>query len=164
MSDGHTGPLHSVLPTIPLFGDTTADQVLLFSPPFLPQPIQQPTYPNYTLPPANLSVPPHPPQVTNFSLILGPTTSFPAFNVTSKAFGGLPLTACALRNVSGLMVGGGSAGNVQESLVSRDERGWRTQWIVEGLQRQVNYTAFVVQDGVKVAGPVSFTTKSGMVP
>ena len=79
---------------------------------------------------------------------------------------GSPVTACSLRNLAAasqnLTVDSENAiGVVQESLVYRDELGWRTQWIVRGLAASTNYTAFVIEDDVKVAGPIYFATKSG---
>ena len=41
-------PLHKVLNELPLFGDTTSSQALLFSPPFAEPSVPVPTYPNYT--------------------------------------------------------------------------------------------------------------------
>lgn len=79
---------------------------------------------------------------------------------------GSPVTACGLRNLGAVngnltVDSGNNVGDVQESLVMRDERGWMTQWIVSGLQASTNYTAFVIQDDTKVAGPIYFATKSG---
>ena len=38
--------------------------------------------------------------------------------------------------------------------------GWRTEWLLSGLDPRTNYTAFVVQDAHKVSGPIFFITKS----
>lgn len=161
-----TGPLHSQLTALPLLGDTTNNQALLFSPPFLPINFSDPTYPNYTLPSGNISQPPppSPSQTPNFTLILGPTTSFPAFDASSNTLSNkFPMTACALRNVSSLVVGQSTdpAANAQASLWFTDSEGWRTQWVVNGLQPTANYTAYVVQDDTKVAGPSYLVTKTG---
>ncbi|KAI6001347.1 hypothetical protein EDD15DRAFT_2158590, partial [Pisolithus albus] len=37
---------------------------------------------------------------------------------------------------------------------------WRLQWFVEGFSPSTNYTAYVIQDRVKVSGPIYFLTKS----
>jgi calcium channel MID1 len=42
----------------------------------------------------------------------------------------------------------------------RDQTGWRSQWLVGGLNPATNYTAFVVQDSTKISGPIYFLTKS----
>ncbi|EJD00456.1 uncharacterized protein FOMMEDRAFT_142366 [Fomitiporia mediterranea MF3/22] len=157
-----TEPLHQHLNSLPLLGDTTANQVLLFSTSFSPITFEEPTYPNYTLPDANLTVPNPPTQTPNFTLLVGPTNSFPEFNYTTNAFvDGSPITGCALANRPGLTVNTGSnTGNVQTKLVLRDFNGWRTQWLAGGLDPLTNYTAFVLQDNTKVSGPINFVTKS----
>jgi len=162
-----SGPLHSRLTSLPFLGDTTNNQALLFSPPFLPVNFSDPTYPNYTLPLGDISQPPppSPSQTPNFTLILGPTTSFPTFDASSNTLANkFPVTACALRNVSGLIVGQSTdpGTNAQASLWFRDADGWRTQWVVNGLQPIVNYTAYVVQGGTKVAGPIYMVTKTAI--
>ncbi|KAI5981857.1 hypothetical protein EDD15DRAFT_2158798, partial [Pisolithus albus] len=37
---------------------------------------------------------------------------------------------------------------------------FRSQWFVEGLSPSTNYTAYAIQDRVKVSGPIYFLTKS----
>src|SRR6267154_3698610 len=83
------GPFHQHLSIPPFLGDTTSNEALIFSPSFAPAPNNQPTYPNYTLPPANLSQP-NPPSSPNFTLVLSPTSS-------SLASG--PQTGCRLASV-----------------------------------------------------------------
>ena len=56
----------------------------------------------------------------------------------------------------------GGAPRVQgEKLWLRDADGWRTEWLVGGLSPQTNYTAYALQDGTKVSGPIFLSTKSG---
>lgn len=133
--------------TPPFLGDTTSNQALLFSAPFSPSVLQKPTYPNYTLPAANLSTL-APPTSPNFTLIVALSSS--------SLLTSLPQTACMLSAQR-------SRGTVRnQSLWLRDEEGWRSQWFLEGLAPATNYTAYVVQDSRKVSGPMHFLTKSGM--
>ncbi|KAJ7733407.1 stretch-activated cation channel Mid1 [Mycena maculata] len=138
-------PIHQILNTPPLLGDTTATQALLFSPPFSPQTPQDPIYPNYTLPEANLSVPTVPSNPTNYTLVVVPT---------ANALTSMPQTACMLfaQNSSGTIT--------NESLWLRDSSGWRTEWLLTGLTDKTNYTAYVVESSYKVTGPIYFLTKS----
>ncbi|KAF8175761.1 stretch-activated Ca2+-permeable channel component-domain-containing protein [Pholiota molesta] len=139
VSDG--APLHQTLSALPLLGDTTANEALLFSPPFAPFDVPQPTYPNYTLPAANMSQPPPPATTPNFNLTL--------FATPIQG----PRTACFLATQSGV-------GKVAEkSLWARDPTGFRTQWLLSGLAPSTNYTAFVLQDA-SVSGPIWLATKS----
>ena len=118
---------------------------IVFSPPFAPAPNQQPTYPNYTLPIANLTLPTAP-SSPNLTLILSPTSS-------SLASG--PQTGCRLASTK-------SSGNqISQSAWLRDQDGWRSQWLIGGLTPTTNYTAFVIQDSTKVSGPIYLVTKCG---
>ncbi|KAF7317056.1 putative acetate kinase [Mycena chlorophos] len=142
LSDGV--PIHQLISEPLLFGDSTTTQAILFSPPFSPENLQDPTYPNYTLPSANLSYQP-PTDPTNYTVIVSPT---------SNSLTTMQQTACALRTQK-------STGIVaNQSLWMRDEEGWRTEWFFSGLVAQTNYTMYAIEDGYKVAGPIFFTTKS----
>jgi calcium channel MID1 len=142
LTDAAAAPLHQTLSALPLLGDTTANEALLFSPPFAPFDVPQPTYPNYTLPAANMSQPPPPATTPNFNLTL--------FATPLQG----PRTACFLATQSGV-------GKVAEkSLWARDPTGFRTQWLLSGLAPSTNYTAFVLQDA-SVSGPIWLATKSG---
>jgi hypothetical protein len=139
------GPLHQHLSTPPLLGDTTSNGAILFSPPFALAPNEQPTYPNYTLPLANLTQP-TPPSSPNFTLILSPTSSSLAAGLQ---------TGCKLASTQ-------SSGNqISQTPWLRDQDGWRSQWLIGGLTSATNYTAFVIQDNTKVSGPIYLATKSG---
>ncbi|KAJ7454728.1 stretch-activated cation channel Mid1 [Mycena latifolia] len=143
VSDGV--PIHEVLLTPPLLGDTTATQALLFSPSFDPPDLQDPTYPNYTLPQANLAVPAAPSDPTNYTLVVSPT---------SNSFSSMPQTAC-------MLLGQKSSGTIaNQSLWLRDPSGWRTEYLLTGLTAKTNYTAYVIASSHKVSGPIYFTTKS----
>jgi hypothetical protein len=114
--------------------------------------LPQPSYPNYSLPQANLSLPEPPPnsQTPNISLIFSPTSA--ALSLTQ-----IPQTGCRLNAVAP------PAGtNSTPRLWLRDEQGWRMQFFVEGLTPSTNYTVYVVQSGTRVSGPMYFITKSCM--
>ena len=51
------------------------NQAIIFAPPFDPPPIDQPSYPNYTLPSANLSLPEPPSTPVDYSLVFATTSS-----------------------------------------------------------------------------------------
>ncbi|KAH9946563.1 stretch-activated Ca2+-permeable channel component-domain-containing protein [Amylocystis lapponica] len=144
------GLIHEQLLTLPLLGDTTSNQAFLFSPPFSPPQGDFPTYPNYTLPPANLSVPAAPSSPPDFSIFVAPSTS--------SALASLPRTGCAMaaaQNGSQYVPSSGSQG-----LWLRDSDGWRWQWMLNFLSPLTNYTAYAVQNGTKVSEYVYFATKS----
>ncbi|KAH9476226.1 Stretch-activated cation channel MID1 [Psilocybe cubensis] len=146
-------PIHQTLDALPLLGDTTSNQALIFSAPFLALPDntdlnRRPTYPNYTLPAANMSQPPLPAGVSPPNMTLLITVTNPN-NVELR-------TGCAL------LTREDSVGTIaSETVWARgDALGWRMQWVVEGLTPSTNYTAYVVVDETKVSGPVYFATKS----
>ncbi|THV06242.1 hypothetical protein K435DRAFT_711798 [Dendrothele bispora CBS 962.96] len=141
------GPLHETLDRLPLFGDTTANQALLFSPPFGQVPISDPRYPNYTLAVPGLDMPSPPSSSPNFTLVVAETSA-------STPLTSMQQTACMISSQKT------SGSIVNESSWPRDSDGWRTQWILNGLTAQTNYTAYVIQDNVKLSGPIYFTTKS----
>ncbi|KAG6868905.1 hypothetical protein C0993_008203 [Termitomyces sp. T159_Od127] len=132
---------------LPLLGDTTSSQALIFSPAFSEIHYYVPKWPNYTFPPANLSQPPLPSGLPNYTLVISPTSSTPS--LTS-----IPRTGCMLLSQKSM----GTISN--ESLWLRDISGWRTQWLLEGLVPSTNYTAYVIQNSAQVRGPIYFATKS----
>ncbi|KAF8269120.1 stretch-activated Ca2+-permeable channel component-domain-containing protein [Lactarius quietus] len=149
-----TTPLHAPVPDLPFFGDSTANEALLFSPPYLPpSPAPQPTYPNYTLPQANTSLPSAPPQNSpNFTLFLAPL---------SAGLTALPQTACAVRaGVTNNAQAAQSAKVVAEQPWLRDALGWRREWLVGQLTALTNFSVYAIQDGTRLSGPIYFTTKS----
>ncbi|KAG1856060.1 stretch-activated cation channel Mid1 [Suillus subalutaceus] len=132
-----TGALvHELIPALPFLGDTTNTQALIFSPPISPIESSPSMYPNYTLPPANLSIPSPPSSPPAFSLVIAPTSSGLASGMQ---------TACSINSTS-------SSGLV----VSND------LWLRNNYG--TNYTAYVIQDQVKLSGPIYFTTKSPSFP
>jgi len=132
-----------------LFGDSTGNQAIFFSPPFENVEFTQPKFPNYTLPsaqtPFSVSQPSATPQ---FALTLVETSS---------ASGLLRGSSCALRATSSV----GTVKN-QTNWIRDETEGWRSKWFVDGLTPGTNYSAFVSQDGIKVVGPLHFSTKSGL--
>ncbi|KAI9436404.1 stretch-activated cation channel Mid1 [Russula earlei] len=156
VSQGET-PLHAPLADLPFFGDSTADQAILFSPAFLPpEPAPEPTFPNYTLPQANtaLPVPPSPSSSPNLTLFFAPLDT----GLTS-----LPQTACAIR-ARGVPTESGNNSQSPRVLAEqpwlRDAEGWRREWLVGPLQPLTNYSVYVIQDGTRLSRPLFFTTKS----
>jgi len=137
--------VHELIPALPFLGDTTNTQALIFSPPFSPIESSPSMYPNYTLPPANLSTPSPPSSPPTFSLVIAPTSSGLASGMQ---------TACSINSTSpsGLVV--------SNDLWLRNNHGWRSQWLIDDLTPSTNYTAYVIQDQVKLSGPIYFTTKS----
>ena len=140
-----TTPLHQYLSSLPLFADSTSNQAIIFSPPFQPAPdLSFPSFPNYTLPPPNLSLPDQPSSHPNLTLVISPTTT----------------TTTLIRSSCALLATSSVGTIINQSLWIPDDNGWRLQWLVDDLSPSTNYTAFVVQDGAKVSGPIYFTTKS----
>lgn len=138
--------LHEITRDLPFFGDTTSNQVILFSPAQTVK-IEKPTYPNYTLPAANMAQPDQPINSSNNTVIISSTSSGLANRLQ---------TGCFLSSQPRL----GTIAN--ETLWARDEQGWRSQWLIAGLTPSTNYTAYVLQNSTKVSGPIYFSTKSGM--
>nr|VWP00733.1 Alcohol oxidase [Ganoderma boninense] len=105
----------------PLLGDTTSNQALLFSPPFDPQPIQQSSFPNYTFPAANLSMPSQPASPINHTLILAQTSSSP--------FSGLPRTTCAIRSQQNTRGVTTLSSAQSQGMWLKNTDGWRWEWM-----------------------------------
>lgn len=148
-SDDPLGTLHERISSSPILGDTTSNQAILFSHVFRNVSVDEPSYPNYTLPSANASAP-TPPDTTkfNFTMLLSPTSTLPD----------IPKTGCALRTQT-------SAGRIDREVPwLKDDGGWRQQWFLTGLTPSTNYTAYVIQEGTRVSGPIMFATKSGEYP
>ena len=140
-------PVHEHLDALPLLGDSTSSEVLIFSPPFAPRTPMQPTYPNYTVSSPNNSLADPPESLPEFALIIAPVSSLTAQTT---------LTSCSLLSMAS------SGSEISRSLWLRDAEGWRMQWLIGDLLPWTNYTAYVVQNNTKVSGPIYFSTKSGM--
>ncbi|CAE6478453.1 unnamed protein product [Rhizoctonia solani] len=147
-------PVHQRVAQLPLLGDTTATQAIIFSPPFFTPEFEEPTYPNYTfqeITPSDSSLPSSI-SAPNATLLL-----FPTANANATVW--LTNSACALTSKLG-----GVITNTVTRTVYRDSNGWRRQWFVDGLSASTNYTAYVVEDNARVSGPSYLRTKSGSFP
>lgn len=148
---------------------------MLFSPPFLATPFVEPIFPNYTLPSANLAAPTTPNNAPNNTIIIVPSAKL--VDPQGSALSNLTLSSCYLAslsivsNAAGTPTTPGAPGTtatatVSTSLALRDQsRGWRTQFLVEGLTPSTEYTMYTVatssQGGVPILSqPASFKTKS----
>lgn len=162
------GPSESISPSAPLLGDTTQNAVLLFSPLLQQAPILQPTYPNYTLPGAQLPLVPYagPSAQTNLTtlsidleVVVLPTASSPT-NV------GLDLSSCAIRSANQSSSFLASPGNMLVNATTQwmtvgGVEGYRTMWVLGGLGAETNYTAWLVDNRGGLSQPIWFTTKQG---
>jgi len=140
-------PLHEITRDLPFFGDTTSNQAVLFSPILQKIERENLTYPNYTLPAANMAQPAQPTNSSNLTVIISLTSSGLANKLQTGCFLSSQLPLGTLEN---------------ETFWARDEQSWRTQWLMGGLTPSTNYTAYVLQNSTKVSGPIFFSTKSGM--
>ncbi|KAF5326465.1 hypothetical protein D9611_000433 [Ephemerocybe angulata] len=146
-------PMHQALNAsqIPLFGDSTSNQAIIFSPPFSRVETPQPTYPNYTMLPVDVPQAFQPDVTPNYTLALFPTTN-----------DAHPQTSCFATRQS-IIESQGNV-NLNQSLWLRDEAGWRSQFLLGGLTPATNYTAYLILDSTKIAGPMYFATKSAAFP
>jgi hypothetical protein len=142
-------PIHRRLEDPLYLGDTTSNQAILFSPVLATSSSLTPSYPNYTLPWANMTLeaPPGALKVSNFTLAIFPVSSSPTDRI--------PLTGCALK------VANGTGSVLNNTLWQRDAQTWRNEWLVGGLTPLTNYTVFGIINGTQVSAPINFLTKSG---
>ncbi|KAL7278152.1 hypothetical protein ACG7TL_008124 [Trametes sanguinea] len=144
---------NSSTPDYPLLGDTTSNQALIFSPPFDPVQSSPPSFPNYTLPPANLTFPPPPSSPINYTLVFAPTSS--------SGISSIPRTSCALKSAVASKSATLLGVTASDGLWLRDSDGWRWQWLVNGLNPRTNYTLLTYRDGeLASSSPTYFLTKS----
>lgn len=152
------GPPGRVLPSSLLLGDTTTNQALLFSPVLLAAPQAQPTYPNYTLPPAQMDLPGLPEfSLPTFDLVVVPTAASP----TNQA---LDQSLCAIQAANSSTGSIAQASNMVVNATTTwsaiaGEEGYRTYWVVGGLQPGTNYTAWYTQGDGTLSQPTWFATK-----
>lgn len=158
--------------TPPLFGDSTATEALIFSPVRVDFPIPQPTYPNYTLPGAALSLPSTDEIPANYT---NDYVGRDAANVTlliirtdalGSALEGLDLSASAVRKAwNNWMTGPGAQppqvirSGLQWTTIGH-KQGFRNHIFVNNLQPDKNYTVWAVSDDRKfLSAPAFFRTK-----
>jgi calcium channel MID1 len=139
-------------------GDTTSTQSLIFSPLLLASSQPQPSYPNYTLPPA-LMTPPAIPEFSfsNLDLLIIPTGSSPTGS-------GLDNSHCAALKANITTGALGSTNRVANATTERmaigDEEGYRTYWVIGGLMPSSNYTAYYYEPTTRtLSQPIWFSTK-----
>jgi hypothetical protein len=144
-------------------GDTTSTQSLLFSPLLLTSPQPQPSYPNYTLPPAVMT-PPSAPELrfSNLDLLIIPTGSSPTGS-------GLDNSHCAALNTNITTGALGSTNRVvnatTEWMTVGDEEGYRSYWVTGGLMPSSNYTAYYYDSTTRTSSqPIWFMTKQCTSP
>jgi calcium channel MID1 len=132
-----------------LLGDTTSNLAIVFSPLLLNVSIAKPEFPNYTLPPANISMESVPPSLATMNV------SYALFPTSSSPVGRLPHTGCALRASN-------STGNtINGTLWQHEPTAWRTEWLIGGLTPATNYTLIAIVNDTHVSKPMNFATKSG---
>ncbi|KAF8335333.1 stretch-activated Ca2+-permeable channel component-domain-containing protein [Cantharellus anzutake] len=136
----------------PHLGDTTANQALIFSPPFQSIPFDEPTYPEYVLPPAN---------ITSSNSTQPPPQTLLVFQTAniSPALAQVSQSACGITEVPGNLLSSGDH-PLNTTTVLRDYTDYRTQWLFEKLTPSTNYTAYVVTNNSVLSGPLFFVTKS----
>lgn len=169
---GLTPDNSSVIPGIAtanaLLGDSTADSVLIFSPLLYEDPTPQPTYPNYTLPPAVLDRPAWGPiwdaenyndtsyfgVSPNLTVAIVPTANSPIDQ-------GLGNSIAAISLAFEANVGNANLSETKWLRVGGVE-GFRTYFVVNGLQPATNYTFWVYdEDTQTITQPAWFKTKQG---
>ncbi|WVW83117.1 hypothetical protein I302_105135 [Kwoniella bestiolae CBS 10118] len=178
MSASGDGPLNSISSSVPFLGDTTSSQALIFSPLLYASESIQPTYPNYTLPPAQLPLNPFPTDDLSPSSLIPGNTSLsnnltlyivPTNSDSSPTINGLEYSTCAISlavNATGFLAEKAIVRSNDEPEWSNvdDQEGYRHYWAVGGLSAGTNYTTWIRDDRGVWAGPVWFTTKSESFP
>lgn len=162
------GPYHYISPATVFLGDTTPDTALLLSPLLMTAPQPEPSYPNYTLPRAQMVFDAYPGAGSqtnlttlgnNFRPVIVPTVSSPIND-------GLDNSLCAVVTAN---TSTGYVANPANMLINATTRwmsvggveGFRTMWVVGGLVAETNYTAWLVDDQGGVTEPMWFSTKEG---
>jgi calcium channel MID1 len=164
---------------VPLPGDTTSSQVIVFSPVLYNDPIPQPTYPNYTLPDANLQVDP-------WDIILA-THSTNSSNSLESNFpmGRDPVSMLivqtevspiqhGLRNSGWAIVESAESYKNDPSTVIEEpddtdtiwstvggQQGYRQIQVWTGLSPATNYTVWAMSATFTLSQPAFFVTKHG---
>ncbi|KZW03158.1 hypothetical protein EXIGLDRAFT_240750 [Exidia glandulosa HHB12029] len=176
-------PFNATAPLrIPVLGDTTTTQAIIFSPPFTAAPSPQEQglstqYPNYSLPLINPSLDQlHPPandSLPDWHLEIEHTVAFERRTGEAAIPHRLALEArgsCIARRAvqKRQHIGPTFSSKEQDvtanvTLALRGTDGWRLQWIIEGLLPGLNYTAYIMTAD-NLLGPIYFATKNGTFP
>ncbi|RSH91307.1 stretch-activated cation channel mid1 [Saitozyma podzolica] len=167
-----SGPIHSITTSQPFLGDTTNSTALIFSPLLQDSPHYQPTYPNYTLPPAQLVLPSFSSSTDNMvsnASFIGPAPNLTLIMVptgSSPTQDGLDHSLCAIRAANSST---GSVASPSNMIVNRTEPSWvavdgeegyRQYWVVGNLVSGSNYTAWVYdEDKQSLSPPIWLATK-----
>jgi calcium channel MID1 len=154
------GPIHSITTSQPFLGDTTNSTALIFSPLLQDSPHYQPTYPNYTLPPAQLVLPSFSSSTDNMvsnASFVGPAPNLTLIMVptgSSPTQDGLDHSLCAIRAANSST---GSVASPSNMIVNRTEPSWVA---VDG--EEGNYTAWAYdEDKQSLSPPIWLATKDG---
>ncbi|KAG8817124.1 stretch-activated cation channel mid1 [Serendipita sp. 400] len=161
-------PLHLRSELAPLFGDSTGTSAVLLSPPIpgTSTPVEEPKFPKYELPEAVPSSSPSPPTAatsTNNTLLIIPTSALIGDDGYFKS--NLTSSTCFLESLAVNINNQPVVTNSSLALVDQEE-GWRTQYLVSGLQPQTNYTFYTIStvlgesNIITLSQPAYFKTKT----
>jgi calcium channel MID1 len=140
--------LHYLSPSAPLLGDTTATSALIFSPLLASHPHDQPTYPNYTLPPAILNLPMYTGTPSNLTTPVPPLTLVIIPTSSSPTNDGLDSSLCAVK------AGDDDADNVGSTQLVNGTAQWMSVGREEGFRNTDGHGG--------MSAPIWFATKDGM--
>ncbi|WWC61161.1 uncharacterized protein I303_103741 [Kwoniella dejecticola CBS 10117] len=175
MDASEDGPLNSMSSALPYLGDTTSNQALIFSPLLYSYSEAEPSYPNYTLPSAQLPLVPIN-DLSPDSLVSGNTSLsenltlyvVPTSSDNSPTTNQLEYSQCAIS----LAVN--TTGSLAEKVIVRTEEpqwstvdslaGYRQYWVIGGLEAGTNYTTWLKDQNGVWSGPIWFNTKAASFP
>ncbi|KAJ9098063.1 hypothetical protein QFC19_006498 [Naganishia cerealis] len=155
------GPIHTISPLLPMFGDTTATQSLILSPILASTNISQPTYPNYRISspyPINATVPSN---LTTMRVVIVPTSESP--DTASDANLSLGNSMCAVmraeHRTGSLADNSASNTDGDKTKLSLEQRpeGWRWGFVTGTLSAETNYTAWTIEEGTGTGKTANMT-------
>ena len=162
------GPSYYLSPATLFLGDTTPNSALLFSPLLMAFPLPEPSYPNYSLPRAQMVFDAYPGAGSQTNLTTLGSRFRPIIVPTgvSPTNDGLDNSLCAALSAN---TSTGYVADPANMLVNATTQwmsvggveGFRTMWVVGGLAPETNYTAWLVDDQGGVTQPMWFSTKEG---
>lgn len=155
-----------------MLGDTTATQSLVLSPVIAELNITQPTYPDYRISspyPLNDTIPTN---ITSMRVIIIPTSDSPDTDTeTTSSLGNSQCTVLRAETRTTSIArdtDNGEDGQITRTTRTLQQRpeGWRWVFLTGSLKSEMNYTAWVVEDGPgrqrgKMWQPVMMRTKEG---